>query len=113
MYEYLFKVLSKDTELKKRIVITDPSYVKVHAHSTGTKNGIKSDCKVSFALIKNIRIDILVNDRAYDTNDIVEYAKSNGIEIVILPNRKLKRNFGDFLYPCHRIIENIFLTFKR
>ena len=77
-------------------------------------DGTKTDRKVAFALIKDIKTNILIADRAYDTNDIVKYAKNNGIEIVIPPrsNRKLKRNFDDSLYSCRYIIENTFLSFK-
>ena len=54
---------------------------------------IVTDCKADFALIKNIKTDVLIANRAYDTGDIVEYAKNNGIEIVIFPKfkRKLKK----------------------
>ena len=60
------------------------------------------------ALIKDIKT------RHYNTNNIVEYAKNSGIDIVISSksNRKLKRNFDDSLYFCCHIIENTFLTFK-
>ena len=62
-------------------------------------DGTKADCKIAFALIKNIKTGILNANRAYNTNYIVEYAK-NDIEIVILPksNRSLKRN-EDVLEP--------------
>ena len=74
----------------------------------------KADCKVAFALIKNIKTDILIADCPYDTNEIVEYTKNNSIEIVILPksNRKLKINFEDSLRSCRHIIANAFLAFK-
>ena len=75
----------------------------------------KTDCKAAFTLTKNIKIDILIADRTYDIDDIIEYVKNNGIEIVIHPksNRKLKIHPDDSLYPCCRIIENTFLAFKR
>ena len=62
-------------------------------------DGTKADCKITFALIKDIKTGILNANRAYNTNYIVEYAK-NDIEIVILPksNRSLKRN-EDVLEP--------------
>ena len=64
-------------------------------------DGEKANCKVAFALIQDIKTDILIADHTY----IFEYAKNNGIEVVISPksNRKLKRNFNDSLY---------FLSFK-
>ena len=38
-WEYLFEVLVKDTKLKKCMLIIDSSYIKVHMHATGAKNG--------------------------------------------------------------------------
>ena len=75
----------------------------------------KTDCKAAFTLTKNIKIDILIADRTYDIDDIIEYVKNNGIEIVIHPksNRKLKIHPDDSLYPCRHTIENTFLAFKR
>ena len=35
----------------------------------------KADCKVAFALIKDIKTDILVANCAYNTNDTFECAK--------------------------------------
>ena len=73
-------------------------------------DGEKANCKVAFALIQDIKTDILIADHTY----IFEYAKNNGIEVVISPksNRKLKRNFNDSLYSCRHIVENTFLSFK-
>ena len=47
-------------------------------------------------------------------SNTVQYAKNNGIEIVIPPksNRKLKSNFDNYLYFYCHIIENAFLAFK-
>lgn len=56
----------------------------------------------------------MIADRAYDTNDIVEYAGNNGIEIVVSQksNRKSKQNFDSDLYRLRHIVENTFLKFK-
>lgn len=63
-------------------------------------NRTKTDCKVVFALIKNIKTDIVIADRVYNTNDISEYTKNNSTVIVISleSNRKLKMNFDNYLY---------------
>lgn len=118
-WEYLFEVLSKDTKLKThgddRFMLRKSSYVynrsnrlykkgpnsKIHLVINAQErvikiivtNGTKTSCKVAFALIKDIKTDILVTERSYNTNDTVKYAKNNDIKIIIppKPNRKLEK----------------------
>ena len=84
--------------------------IKIYGHRWN-----KADCKIAFALIKDTKIDILIADLAYNTNYIVKYVTNNGIEIILPPpyNKKLQRNFDDFLYFCWHIIESTFLASKR
>lgn len=78
-------------------------------------DGTKVDFKVTFALIKYIKTDILIAYRVRDTNDILEYAKNNGTEIVNPPksNKKPKKIFDNPLYYYRHIIKSTFLAFKR
>jgi transposase len=54
-------------------------------------------------------------DRGYDTNDILAYAVSAGMEPVIPPkkNRKEQRDYDKYLYKLRHLVENCFLSLKR
>ena len=57
--------------------------------------GTRADCKEAVHLIEGISAEILLADRGYDTNDILAYAVSAGMEPVIPPkkNRKEQRDY--------------------
>ncbi len=80
-----------------------------------TTAGTMADCGVTLDLIKKIKLDTLLGDRAYDTNSIINYAEKLGIKTVISPksNRKSKRKFDSALYHLRHIVENTFLKFNR
>ena len=54
-------------------------------------------------------------DRGYDSDEIIEYAKNQGIQPVIPPrkNRKIQHNFNKTLYKKRHRVENAFLRLKR
>lgn len=54
-------------------------------------------------------------DRGYDTNDILTYATSAGMEAVIPPkkNRKEQRQYDEYLYRLRHLVKNCFLILKR
>ena len=54
-------------------------------------------------------------DRAYDTNEIIAIAQAAGMEIVIPPkkNRKVQREYDEYLYRLRHLVENAFLMLKR
>ena len=56
--------------------------------------GTRADCKEAVHLIEGISVEVLLADRGNDTNDIVAYAVSAGMEPVIPPkkNRKEQRD---------------------
>jgi len=60
-------------------------------------------------------VDYLLADKAYDTNEILQLAKMNGIEAVIPPkkNRKEQRYFDREIYRLRHLIENAFLKLKK
>jgi len=66
-------------------------------------------------LIEGILAEFLFADRGYDTSEIINYAKSLGMEIVIPPkkNRREQREYDDFLYKYRHLVENAFLKLKR
>ena len=77
--------------------------------------GTRADCKETVHLIEGISAEILLADRGYDTNDILAYAVSAGMEPVILPKkyRKEQRDYDKYLYKPRHLVENCFLALKR
>ena len=76
--------------------------------------GTRADCKEAVHLIEGISAEVLLSDRGYDTNDILAYAVSAGMEAVIPPkkNRKEQREYGKYLYKLRHLVENCFLVLK-
>jgi len=66
-------------------------------------------------LIEGIDADVLFADRAYDTDAIISQARSLGMELVIPPkkNRRVKREYDEYLYTLRHLVENAFLMMKR
>ena len=77
--------------------------------------GTRADCKEAVHLIEGISTEILLADRGYNTNDILAYAVSAGMEPVFPPkkNRKEQRDYDKYLYKLRHLVENCFLTLKR
>lgn len=77
--------------------------------------GPKADCSQARVLIEGIKADYLLADRAYDTDDIINKAKSSGMTPVIPPkkNRKNQREYDKYLYKLRHLVENAFLSLKR
>ena len=66
-------------------------------------------------MIEGISAEALLADRGYDTDEIVGYALSQGMEVVIPPkkNRKEQREYDEYLYKLRHLVENCFLHLKR
>ena len=62
--------------------------------------GTRADCKEAIHLIEGIDAQNLLADRGYDTSEIVAFALSAGINVVIPPkkNRKEQREYDHYLY---------------
>ncbi len=77
-------------------------------------DGITSDCTQAIRLIKGIPAQYLLADRCYDSNEIVEHAKQNGMEEVIPPkkNRTEQREYDEYIYKLRPLVENAFLKLK-
>jgi len=60
-------------------------------------------------------IEMLLADRGYDTNEIINYCKVNNIEAVIPPkkNRVLQREYDTYIYKIRHLVENAFLKLKQ
>ena len=72
--------------------------------------GTRADCKEAVHLIEGISAETLLADRGYDTNDILSYAVSAGMEAVIPPqkDRKEQRECDKYLYKLRHLVENCF-----
>jgi transposase len=66
-------------------------------------------------LIGDIEAENLLADRGYDTNEIVDFATSKGMNAVIPPkkNRVAARDYDVYLYKLRHLVENAFLKLKR
>ena len=77
--------------------------------------GTTADCTVAAELIEGFEAEYLLADRGYDTDSIIETAKSSGMTPVIPPkkNRKQPRIYDKYLYKLRHLVENAFLHLKR
>ena len=77
--------------------------------------GTRADCKEADALIDGIDAECLLADRAYDSNDIIQKASEQGMQIVIPPkkNRVVQRDYDKYLYRLRHMVENAFLHLKQ
>ena len=77
--------------------------------------GTTADCKQAEALIDNIKAKVLLADRGYDSDAIVEKAEKAGMKAVIPPrkNRKTQREYDKELYKLRHFVENAFMILKR
>ena len=71
--------------------------------------GTRADCKEAVHLIEGISAETLLADRGYDTNDILAYAVSAGMEPVIPPkkNRKEQRDYETLERHCHPLCQDL------
>ena len=77
--------------------------------------GTSADCRFALPLIRGMTIETLLADRGYDTDEIINYCKENGIEAVIPPkkNRAIQRDYDEFIYKLRHLVENAFLKLKQ
>ena len=77
--------------------------------------GTTADCSQAIALIEGFTAQHLLADRGYDSNDIITQAELQGMEPVIPPkrNRKILREYDEYLYKIRHLVENAFLHLKR
>jgi len=60
-------------------------------------------------------IEMLLADRGYDTDEIINFCIENNIEAVIPPkkNRVVQRDYDAFIYKIRHLVENAFLKLKQ
>ncbi len=94
-------------------------HLAVDAHGMPVRvlvtEGTRADCKEAVHLIEGISAEALLADRGYDTDEMITYALSQGMEPVIPPkkNRKEQREYDKYLYRLRHLVENCFLHLKR
>ena len=78
-------------------------------------HGTTADCTQAAQLIEGIDAQALFADKAYDTDEIVNKAMFNNMQIVIPPkrNRRKQRYFNKQLYKLRHLVENAFLKIKQ
>ena len=76
--------------------------------------GTTADCTQAERLIEGIEADYLLADKVYDSDAIVDQARSQNMEPVIPPkkNRKIQRPYDKDLYKLRHLVENAFLKLK-
>lgn len=94
-------------------------HLAVEAHGLPIRiaitHGTAADCSQALDLVQGLSAEALMADRAYDTNDILNWLKKHSIESVIPPkkNRTDQRSYDKYLYRLRHIVENTFLHFKQ
>ena len=65
--------------------------------------------------MEGIEATHVLADRAYDTDEIMDYLESNAIGAVIPPkrNRRQQREYDEYLYKLRHLVENAFLELKQ
>jgi transposase len=77
--------------------------------------GPAADCTQAQQLIEGLDAENLLADRGYDSDAVVDQAKSQGMKVVIPPkkNRKEQRFYDKDIYKLRHLVENAFLHLKR
>ena len=78
-------------------------------------SGTVADCTQACKLIEGIEAENLIADKGYDSNEIVEFAETAGMQVVIPPkkNRVNQRPYDKYIYGVRHLVENAFLELKR
>jgi len=76
--------------------------------------GMVADYSQAIPLLKGLDIKVLLVDKDYDTNAILEYTQEHGITAIPPKcNRKAQRDYDRDLYNFRHLVENTFLYLKR
>jgi transposase len=77
--------------------------------------GTEADCNYAIPLIEGVHADYLLADRGYDSNSIIQFAKTQHMQVIIPPrkNRMHQRKYDKYLYKLRHRVENAFLYIKR
>ena len=78
-------------------------------------DGTTSDCKKATELLRGLKGKYLLADKGYDSQEILDFAKKNGMRSVIpsRKSRKIQRYYDKNLYKARHLVENLFLKIKQ
>ena len=78
-------------------------------------SGTTADCTQGSRLIEGLTAENLLADKGYDSNEIIDAAKEQGMSVVIPPkkNRTEQRAYDKHLYKYRHLVENAFMHLKR
>ena len=94
-------------------------HLAVDSHGLPVKakvtSGVAADCQQALDLIRGLNASAVFADKAYDTNELLEYLAEHGIEPVIpsKSNRTEPRQHDEALYRLRHLVENAFLHLKQ
>ena len=104
-------------------LMIDASHCKVHPHAVDAHGmtvriiateGTRADCSEATRLIEGIDAEHLIADQGYDSDAVIQQARSQGMPAQIPPrkNRKEARDYDKHLYRQRHQVENAFLHLK-
>jgi transposase len=72
--------------------------------------GQEADCTYAPLLMAGLSVKVLIADRGYDVNQVIDTACARGIKVVIPSkrSRKVVRTYDTELYKKRHLIENVF-----
>ena len=65
-------------------------------------------------LLKHIKANAFIGDKAFDTDDVLEMGDERSMEVVVPPkvNRKVQRKYDEEKYKTRHLVENLFQKVK-
>ncbi|MDR2150023.1 MAG: IS5 family transposase [Spirochaetaceae bacterium] len=77
--------------------------------------GQEADCTYALPLMAGVSVKVLLADRGYDVNHVVDTACAGGIKVVIPSKRswKVVRTYDTELYKKRHLSENVFRWLKQ
>lgn len=73
--------------------------------------GTRADCKEAVQLIDGFPTEYLLADKGYDTNEIIEFADTNGM-ITVIPTKRNCKDQRFYNKELSHLAENAFLKLK-
>ena len=76
--------------------------------------GTVADCTIAPELIEGIQADVVIGDKGFDSQALIDLVEAGGAEAVIPPrkNRREQRAYDKHLYKIRHMVENAFQRLK-
>jgi len=94
-------------------------HLAVDAHGMPVRvivtSGTEADCTHACELIAGIEAEHLLADKGYDSEQVIQQAQAQGMQVQIPPrkNRKVQREYDKHLYRLRHLVENTFQQLKQ